>query len=183
MCFFQTLQSSSGMDDNQSDRSPLLRIIQEPFLPKSATITLTCILVAINIANIAIGAVYFHDCPGQYLIPYYLIISGVTGILYLCLTCLPCGDGREPPTPSLATLCVQGVMLIFMFAFFIAGNVWIFSLSGEPWDSPSDPKRCDRVLFLYAFWITIVCYLSFAILILTYLCLLVILCILRRSLS
>ncbi|XP_077326694.1 transmembrane protein 272-like isoform X1 [Lithobates pipiens] len=174
-------QSAPGMDDSQSDTSPLLRIIQEPFLPKPITIVLKCIVVGIHITSIALGAVYFRDCPGQYLIPYYLIISGVAGILFLCLTCLPCGDGREPPKTSLVTLCAQGVMLVFMFAFFIAGNVWIYSLYSEPWDSPTGSKRCNRVLYLYAFWITTVCHLCFAVLFCTYLCLLTVLCILKRT--
>ncbi|XP_072255496.1 transmembrane protein 272-like [Pyxicephalus adspersus] len=171
------------MDDNQSDASPLLNIFETSFSPKPVTIGLKCLLFGINVANIVLGAIYFHDCPGQYLIPYYLIISGAAGILFLCLTCLPCGDGREPPTTSLPTLCAQGLMILFMFAFFITGNVWIYSLYNEPWDSPTDPKRCNRVLFLYAFWITNVSYMFIAILILVYLCLLAFLCIMRRVIS
>ncbi|CAJ0942251.1 unnamed protein product [Ranitomeya imitator] len=39
-------------------------------------VALKCIVVGLNIASITIGVIYFNKCPGQYLIPYYLIISG-----------------------------------------------------------------------------------------------------------
>ncbi|XP_075062607.1 transmembrane protein 272-like [Mixophyes fleayi] len=171
------------MDDGESDSpyTPLLRAVQEPFLPKTLLIAVKSFLVCMNIASIAIGAIYINDCPGQYLIPYYLIISGVACLLQLSLTCLPCGDGMEPPSVSLVNVCAQSVMLMFLFAFFIAGNVWIYSLNHEPWDSPSGPKRCNRVLYLYAFWIITLCHLCLAVLVFTYLCLLLCLCILKRS--
>ncbi|XP_063786996.1 uncharacterized protein LOC134936024 isoform X2 [Pseudophryne corroboree] len=169
------------MEDNDRPYTPLLRAIQEPLLPKPHVVAMKCFLVGINISSIAIGAIYFNDCPGQYLIPYYLIISGVACLLLLCLTCLPCGDGREPPSISLPNVCAQSVMILFLFAFFIAGNVWIYSLNSEPWDSPSGPHRCNRVLYLYSFWVITLCHLCVAVLVLTYLCLLLFLCILRRS--
>ncbi|KAM4747780.1 transmembrane protein 272-like [Rhinophrynus dorsalis] len=171
------------MDETNSPYVPLLRAIQEPFMPRPLSVAVKSILAGIHIANIAIGAVYINDCPGQRLIPYYLIILGAVSLLFLSLTCLPCGDGREPPQTGLGTLCAQGVLLLFLFAFFIAGNVWIYSLYMEPWDSPVHPKRCNRVLYLYAFWITTLFHICIALLLLIALCVLICFCVLRASLA
>ncbi|KAM4677592.1 transmembrane protein 272-like isoform 1-T2 [Discoglossus pictus] len=170
------------MDGIESPYTPLLRVVQEPFLPKPLSVAVKSVITAIHIANISIGAIYIADCPGQRLIPYYLIIWGVGSLLLLFLTCLPCGDGREPSRTSLGTLCAQGVILLFLFAFFIAGNVWIYSLYPESWDSPTSPKRCNRVLYLYAFWITTLCHLIIAVLLIGILCIFFCFCILRASL-
>ncbi|XP_053572093.1 transmembrane protein 272 isoform X2 [Bombina bombina] len=145
-------------------------------------VTLKSILTVINIVNIVIGAVYIGQCTGQPLIPYYLIIWGSGSLLLLCLTCLPCGDGREPPRTSLATLCAQGLLLLCLFSFFIAGNVWIYSLFPEPWNIPSTSKWCHRVLYLYAFWITTVCHICIAIMLFSILCIFICFCILKASL-
>ncbi|XP_075711630.1 transmembrane protein 272-like [Rhinoderma darwinii] len=169
------------MDGADSPRTPLLSVIQDSLLPKSVSIALKCLLVGINIASITIGVIYINDCPGQYLIPYYLIISGVACLLYLSMTCLPCIDEDQVTSVNLANLCAQGVMLLFLFAFFIAGNVWIYSLTHEPWDNPSSLKRCNRVLYLYAFWTITLCHLCFLVLLCTYLCLLLGLYILKWS--
>ncbi|XP_069836982.1 transmembrane protein 272-like [Dendropsophus ebraccatus] len=169
------------MDGAENPRTPLLSLVQESFLPKTVSIALKCILVAVNIASITIGVIYINDCPGQYLIPYYLIISGVGCLLYLSMTCLPCVDEDQATWVTLANLCSQGVMLLFLFAFFIAGNVWIYSLNHESWDDPSSLKQCNRVLYLYAFWTITLCHLCFLVLLCTYLCLLLGLYLLKRS--
>ncbi|XP_075440228.1 transmembrane protein 272-like [Ascaphus truei] len=169
-------------DDGDSPYAPLLRAVQDPFMPKWLSVTGKSVLTAINIVTIVIGAVYIGDCPGQRLIPYYLIIWGAGSLLLLSLTCLPCGDGREPPQIGLKTLCAQGVLLLFLFAFFIAGNVWIYSLYPEPWDTPSNPKSCHRVLYLYAFWITTLCHLCIVLLLLSTLCLFLCFFVLRANL-
>ncbi|XP_040271092.1 transmembrane protein 272-like [Bufo bufo] len=170
------------MDGADNPRSPLLGFVQDSFLPSTVSIALKCLLVGINIASIVIGAIYINDCPGQYLIPYYLIISGVACLLYLSMTCLPCIDEDQVTSVNLASLCAQGVILLFLFAFFIAGNVWIYSLTHESWDDETSPKRCNRVLYLYAFWTITLCHLCFVVLLCTYLCLLLGLLILKRSL-
>ncbi|XP_066446177.1 transmembrane protein 272-like [Eleutherodactylus coqui] len=167
--------------DGDNPRTPLLSIVQESYLPKTVSIALKCILVGLNIASIAIGVIFMNECPGQYLIPYYLIISGVACLLFLCMTCLPCVDEEQVTSVTLANLCAQGVLLLFLFAFFIAGNVWIYSLYHGPWNDPSSPEYCARVLYLYAFWIITLCHLCFLVLLCTYLCLLLGLYILKRS--
>ncbi|XP_073407717.1 transmembrane protein 272-like isoform X2 [Dendrobates tinctorius] len=170
--------TAGNMDGEDNPRRPLLTVLQDSFLPKSISIALKCILVGLNIASITIGVIYFNDCPGQYLIPYYLIISGAASLLHLSLTCLPRADEDQV---TFASFCAQGVMLIFLFIFFIVGNVWIYSLAGESWDNPSSPKYCHRVLYLYAFWTITLSYIGLFLLLCSYLCLLLCLYILKWS--
>ncbi|OCT90573.1 transmembrane protein 272 [Xenopus laevis] len=154
------------MGEADNSRVPLLGAMQDQFVPQPLAIGGKVILTAIHIANIAIGAVYINDCPGQYLIPYYLIITGAVSLLLLFLTCLPCGDGREPPRTSWAVLCSQGVLMLFLFCFFIAGNVWVYSLY------PDSTKQCNRILYLYAFWIITLVYIFIGVAVILYMCVL-----------
>ncbi|XP_063302064.1 transmembrane protein 272-like [Pelobates fuscus] len=171
------------MAESESPYTPLLQAMQGPLMPKPISVTMKCVVAVIHITSIVLGALFIKDCPGQPLIPYYLIVWGSGSILLLCLTCLPCGDGREPPRISLATLCAQGVLFLFLFSFFIAGNVWIYSLYPESWDSPESPKQCNRVLYLYAFWITTICHICLMLLVLGLLCVFICLCVLKASLN
>uniref|UniRef100_A0A8C5MIF4 Uncharacterized protein n=2 Tax=Leptobrachium leishanense TaxID=445787 RepID=A0A8C5MIF4_9ANUR len=163
--------------------TPLLQKIQGPFMPKPVSIAVKSLFVGIYITGIVLGALYINDCPGQRLIPFYLIIWGGGSLLLLSLTCLPCGDGREPPRVGLVNLCAQGVLLLLLFAFFIAGNVWIYSLYPEPWDDPSNPNHCNRILYLYAFWITTICHMFLMLLVLVFFCIFICLCVLKVSLG
>ncbi|KAM4036751.1 transmembrane protein 272-like isoform 1-T3 [Anomaloglossus baeobatrachus] len=169
------------MDDEDDPRRPLLRVVQESFLPKSISIALKCILVGINIASITVGVFYFNSCPGQYLIPYYLIISGAASLLHLSLTCLPCAEQDQATSITFANFCAQGVILLFLFIFFIAGNVWVYSLAGASWDDPLSPRFCARVLYLFAFWTLTLIYIGLFLLLGSYLCLLLSLYILKWS--
>ncbi|XP_073407720.1 uncharacterized protein [Dendrobates tinctorius] len=149
--------TAGNMDGEDNPRRPLLTVLQDSFLPKSISIALKCILVGLNIASITIGA---------------------ASLLHLSLTCLPRADEDQV---TFASFCAQGVMLIFLFIFFIVGNVWIYSLAGESWDNPSSPKYCHRVLYLYAFWTITLSYIGLFLLLCSYLCLLLCLYILKWS--
>ncbi|KAM8974724.1 transmembrane protein 272-like [Pelodytes ibericus] len=171
------------MAESDTPYTPLLQAIQDPFMPKPLSVALKSVFAGVHIASIVIGALYINDCPGQRLIPYYLIIWGAVSILLLSLTCLPCGDGREPPGIGYCNLCTQGVLILFLLAFFIAGNVWIYSLYPEPWDVAGGPNHCNRVLYLYAFWITTLCYICLGLLILVFVCIFICFFILKSSLG
>ncbi|XP_078525734.1 uncharacterized protein LOC144798642 isoform X2 [Lissotriton helveticus] len=160
------------------------------------------------------GSVYFHDCPAQYLIPYYLIISGVSSLLLLIQSIFPWRNQEEPSILNnvlhsffnifplaffmavmvcfnecpagfliLFDLIITGVtsllrliksilccekreepfnwsnvcsliISLFVLAFFIAGNVWIYSIYAPNYTDPTAANYCRKELYLYAFWIT-----------------------------
>ncbi|XP_061565545.1 transmembrane protein 272-like [Cololabis saira] len=120
-----------------------------------------CIL---PIVHIAIGAVYLHDCPRQPYIPIYLIVSGVFGVLMAVFPCLPgTQQPRDGPPTSLSRVCTcwNSLMSTFLFCWFIAGNVWIYSIYQPNYDknTTSVDPYCDKTLYLFSFWITTLVYI------------------------
>ncbi|XP_078525680.1 transmembrane protein 272-like isoform X2 [Lissotriton helveticus] len=119
-------------------------------------VSVICIAAGISIADISVGSVYFHDCPAQYLITYYLIISGVTSLLLLILSFFLHGNGAWFYYLYTVFKVIFG---LFQLAFFIAGNVWIYSIYAPNYTDPTAANYCHKVLYLYAFWITNVAYI------------------------
>ncbi|XP_061565544.1 transmembrane protein 272-like [Cololabis saira] len=126
-------------------------------------VTSNIISCTLTIAYIAIGAVYLHDCPRQPYIPIYLIVLGVFGVLLSVLRCLPgTQQPRDGPHTSLSRVCTSWKLLMFTFLFcwFIAGNVWIYSIYQPNYDkNTSVDPHCDKTLYLFSFWITTLVYI------------------------
>uniref|UniRef100_A0A3Q3H1V0 Si:dkey-19b23.12 n=1 Tax=Labrus bergylta TaxID=56723 RepID=A0A3Q3H1V0_9LABR len=95
-------------------------------------------------------AKYQFDCPVQRYIPIYLLVAGVITLLLAVLSISPCtaGFGNHSKTWS----CLVSV---FFFCWFIAGNVWIYSIY-EPNYNKTAPINtyCNKTLYLFAFWTT-----------------------------
>uniref|UniRef100_A0A8C8RWZ3 Uncharacterized protein n=1 Tax=Pelusios castaneus TaxID=367368 RepID=A0A8C8RWZ3_9SAUR len=126
------------------------------------------------------GALYLGQCPCQYLVPYYLLVGGSASLVFLLLTCLPCGDG----TPQLSSgVCNwRTAFLLFFFAWFIAGNVWVYSIYPPNYTTPTEQNFCPRLLYLFAFWITTLVYVALVTALLAALCILGCLMLLRSRL-
>ncbi|XP_040039096.1 transmembrane protein 272 [Gasterosteus aculeatus] len=120
---------------------------------------------AFSIAQIAIGAVYLEDCPLQHYIPIYLIVLGIFGLALAVLSCLPCTQSCEDEASStpLSLVCTawNSLMSLFLFCWFIAGNVWIYSIYEPNYikNSTSAEPYCDKTLYLFAFWTTNLSYI------------------------
>uniref|UniRef100_A0A3Q1FT17 Si:dkey-19b23.12 n=1 Tax=Acanthochromis polyacanthus TaxID=80966 RepID=A0A3Q1FT17_9TELE len=110
------------------------------------------------------GAVYRDDCPLQPYIPIYLIVGGTFTLMVALLSSLPCAKKPEDgATNPLYSVCLMWNLLVSLFlsAWFIAGNVWIYSIYPPNYNKNStivDPY-CDKTLYLFAFWITTVGYI------------------------
>ncbi|XP_051284817.1 transmembrane protein 272-like [Dicentrarchus labrax] len=121
-------------------------------------------LCIMPIAQIAIGAVHLDDCPQQHYIPIYLIVAGVFGLVLALLACLPCTQQpKDGTTNLLSRVCAtwNSLMSLFLFCWFIAGNVWIYSIYEPNYNKNTtdvDPY-CDKTLYLFAFWTTSLTYI------------------------
>ncbi|XP_068164222.1 transmembrane protein 272 [Antennarius striatus] len=122
------------------------------------------VLCAIPIAQIALGAIHQKDCPVQPLIPIYLIVMGTFSMVLNLLACLPCArepeDGTTNPTSRVCTAW-NSLVSAFMFCWFIAGNVWIYSIYQPDYvKNDTVPDRyCDKTMYLFAFWTTTLVYI------------------------
>lgn len=166
------------------------RLIQRfenpPQPPTPILVSSKVILCVLPIANIAIGAVYLHDCPRQPFIPIYLIVMGVFGMVLTLLSCLPCASQNrdEPPNP-LSRVCVfwNSLTSTFLFCWFIAGNVWIYSVYRPDFQKNSlNPEMyCNKTLYLYAFWTTTLIYILFAVFLLGGCCIFLCFCLCSQA--
>ncbi|XP_035806250.2 transmembrane protein 272-like [Amphiprion ocellaris] len=140
----------------------LIRNTPEPSL--TSLVISKLLSCAIPIAQIAVGAVYLDDCPLQPYIPIYLIVCGTFTLMLGLLSCLPCAKKPEDGTTNpLYSVCSIWNLLVslFLFAWFIAGNVWIYSIYEPNYNknSTSVAPYCDKTLYLFAFWTTTVGYI------------------------
>ncbi|XP_068444143.1 transmembrane protein 272 [Clinocottus analis] len=135
--------------------------------PKPPTPILVCsklALCVIPIAQIVMGAVHLDDCPRQRYIPIYLIVAGVFGLTLSALACLPCAETPEDGASTpLSRVCAtwNSLTSCFLFCWFIAGNVWIYSIYKPNYikNATSLDPYCDRSLYLFAFWTTTLIYI------------------------
>lgn len=104
----------------------------------------------INIAMIAIGSVYLGQCPAQKYIPIYLIVGGVFGIVNNILEFVERwrykDSDEEGPRYHLKAIS------LFMFAWFIAGCVWVYKIYPPDYENENSDKYCHKTLYLFTFW-------------------------------
>ncbi|KAG9346365.1 hypothetical protein JZ751_006676 [Albula glossodonta] len=148
-------------------RTDLLHNMQNP--PQVSTPVLVCsklIMCALPIAQIAVGAVYLRDCPQQHYIPIYLVVLGAFALLLGVLSCLPCTrepqDGGQSALSTLSSVW-NSLVSFFLFCWFIAGNVWIYSIYPANFNQmSSNTTYCNKTLYLFAFWTTTMVYMLLA---------------------
>ncbi|XP_060886916.1 transmembrane protein 272-like isoform X1 [Labrus mixtus] len=141
LCFF-------SFEQNMAESLQHIRRPPKPHAPISSCFqAIVCVL---PFAQLLIGAKYQFDCPAQRYIPIYLLVAGVVTLLLAMLSICPCtaGFGNHSKTWS----CFVSV---FFFCWFIAGNVWIYSIY-EPNYNKTAPINtyCNKTLYLFAFWTT-----------------------------
>ena len=82
---------------------------------------------------IILGAIYLDDCPAQRLIPIFLVVNGVFSIVSLLINMIKnCtkkkkddddfGDDEEKKKGNPIVTCIDSLLNIFLFAWFICGK-------------------------------------------------------------
>ncbi|XP_037832476.1 transmembrane protein 272-like [Kryptolebias marmoratus] len=145
--------------------STIVRRVQNVPRPSTPTLAFSKVGVCIlPIAQIAIGAVYLKECPRQPYIPIYLIVVGVFGLALGILSCLPCAQKSENSENNpLSCICTawNSLSSLFLFCWFIAGNVWIYSIYQPNYTKNETDLEtyCNKTLYLFAFWSTTLIYI------------------------
>ncbi|KAM5138523.1 uncharacterized protein ACMZJ9_017080 [Mantella aurantiaca] len=112
---------------------------------KSTVIQIIFFLIwtALGVALIVVGAINLNACPLQRYIPIYMIVAGAFSFAYWIVLPLQCF------CPTLGK--IFGILVaLFMFAWFIAGNVWVFSIYRPP------NIGCNTQAYLLVFSILII---------------------------
>lgn len=108
-------------------------------------------VIILHIAMIIIGAVYIKDCRAERYIPIYLIVMGVFGTVRNVLDFLEYYRNKRGDKPF--TPYHNKIVNLFLFCWFIAGCVWVYRAYKPNFDSPDHPLYCNRVLYLFTFWL------------------------------
>lgn len=120
--------------------------------------------IAMPVTMIVIGALYKDDCRAQKFIPIWLIVAGsfgcfstITRTISNCHSLIMKRDGLEnndtENTKVNKKSCLASLIELFLFAWFIAGNVWVYSIRETvSYDSESD-LYCHKTCYLFSFWL------------------------------
>ncbi|CAF0849428.1 unnamed protein product [Rotaria sp. Silwood1] len=157
--------TTENKDPIESIPKPILAIVSSIHCFVMLGVTLI-----IPILEVAIGASYRDQCPMNPNIPIYLIVTGACGMASIVLVLVINGGfiwciKRNSIAVTFAMLCLTIIiglfillMSLFLFAWFIVGNVWIFGAKKDvQYDNPlSFTNYCHRTLYEFAFAILII---------------------------
>uniref|UniRef100_A0A8C1RUB0 Si:dkey-19b23.12 n=1 Tax=Cyprinus carpio TaxID=7962 RepID=A0A8C1RUB0_CYPCA len=103
------------------------------------------------------GAVYLQDCPQQCYIPVYVLVCGVFIIFLLLLSCLPCTtETEEERQRSFIRNVLKCLVSVILVCWMICGSVWIYSVYPPNYNQTmAGDAYCNKTLYLFAFWTTI----------------------------
>ncbi|XP_062597315.1 transmembrane protein 272-like [Saccostrea cucullata] len=137
------------------------------------------VTMAIPIASIVIGALYLDDCPIQKYIPIYLVVAGAVGLCQnlfgmiqsICCKRSPDDEQEEQGAGAKLGSCINSLCGCFMFAWFIAGNVWVYSKYDVVQTTNSAlTNYCHATPYYFAFWTITVAYIMVGVAILVSCC-------------
>ena len=106
------------------------------------------------------------------MIPIYLIVGGSAGLLSIfCACAVESVEYREARSPLQSVSPywhvikhLSRLLLPLLFAWFIAGNVWIYKNYEPNYTDPESPYFCHKTLYLFAFWVITSYYIFFGVL-------------------
>ncbi|XP_041842382.1 transmembrane protein 272-like [Melanotaenia boesemani] len=119
--------------------------------PAAVLVCLSMIMCITAIAQLVKAVMCQYECPGQPSMTIYLLVMGVISLLLVVLSVLPCIFSIYNHTTAWSCL-----MLLFFFTWFLAGNMWIYSLYEPNYNDTQShmDAYCNKKLHLFAFWTT-----------------------------
>lgn len=120
-----------------------------------ATTIILALFLAFPIAMIVIGALKLDDCPAEKFIPKWLLIMGCFGLLknLLSLGQQVFNKARDNNEKHASKNPIECILDLFLFAWFIAGSVWVYRTYSDVSYHKEDGKDyCDKLLYLFSFW-------------------------------
>jgi len=119
-------------------------------------------MLVLPISMIVIGSMYLKDCTIQRYIPIYLIVGGVFTFIRQFSSLLQRGknqrsgetENNAKPNP------LGGIIDCFLMAWFIAGNVWVYSIfdTVDTIDTTS-VNYCNPTVYFFTFGVITATYI------------------------
>lgn len=114
----------------------------------------------IPVASLVIGFIKKDDCPIEKWIPMWLIVFGAaatfSALFKALLNFIALIKRKKNPEYELKGPgnCLNCLINLFIFAWFIAGNVWVYrNYSAVTYDSALPDQYCDKLCYLFSFWL------------------------------
>ncbi|XP_044000083.1 uncharacterized protein LOC122846868 [Gambusia affinis] len=85
------------------------------------------ILAAFPVVQIALGAVYIHECPAGPVVPVYMMVFGILGLLMMALFTLPKLLSPAAQTHS-AWVVFFTILLLLFFVWLLVGSYHVYSI-------------------------------------------------------
>ena len=125
------------------------------------------------VVALVLGLTNKDNCQQEPNIPMYLIVFGVMGICQCCILtagvvlkkpCIQCVGERSWRKFDHWRRIVSCCAMACLFIWFICGNVWVYRNYDGYYDNQSKnyykfTLDCDKVVYLFAFWLICVTYL------------------------
>ncbi|XP_033632307.1 transmembrane protein 272-like [Asterias rubens] len=116
-------------------------------------------MLALPLAMLINGAVRLDECPVEPYIPIYMVVAGSFSVLKLIIEytlrmkryCEKRGPLDEATTVEKVVDAINSLIGLFTFAFFIAGNVWVFRVYTPNFDDPTAANYCQHTIYWFAF--------------------------------
>ncbi|CAF1142815.1 unnamed protein product [Didymodactylos carnosus] len=128
--------------------------------------------LAFSIIELHYGSKYKHQCPINQNIPIFLLVHGSLKIFWVFIGILAFLVAKFLRQYNevlairlmLINLIIQLICFLFFFAWFITGNVWVFSIKPKVQYNPSIPATyCQTNLYHAAFGLIVSTYIVFGI--------------------
>jgi hypothetical protein len=131
-------------------------------------------LLALPTTKLVLGILYVNACPVNKNIPLYMIVSGACGLAIIillllssaCTFCRFVSNTKKPTHRYMICIIalargMQGALAIFLFIWFLFGNIWVFNARNRVrTDQPNDKNNyCNPTLYWSAFYILIFTYI------------------------
>ena len=126
--------------------------------------TVTSSILHVYIHNA--GAVYFNRCPGQYIIPIWLIVFGCVSLLQTFINIIKRifrknkqreeEEGGQSNYADRTGSCLETLIAFFLFIWIILGSYWVFGYYGR-W-TVCGSVCCNPVPYLFSYVTLIVIY-------------------------
>jgi len=176
-------KSSKTIDQQQQSSSFLKRQIDQAVIQFSSWLIIpqAVLMLVTSLVQLSYGTQYQNKCPIQPLIDTFLIVHGATGlasVVNLILAYVTANYIKRSIDPLryaryliAANLIVQLVLVVFNFAWMVAGQVWVFGAMTDGFQD-DDIHHLSTFCFAKVFWpafvIIFVTYLAWIITILIY---------------
>ncbi|XP_065348461.1 transmembrane protein 272-like isoform X1 [Cloeon dipterum] len=106
-------------------------------------------ILSVMVGMVVLGALYFHECPAQPMIPIMLIIGGTVLILLNIINCAKKKPQGEEERKKSST---GKKLFTFLFILWLGlSSYWVY-VQYKPSSNPEDQDYCNPVLYNFYFW-------------------------------